>query len=579
MSIDTGISSYVNLELSELKLGTGKFLIDTGAEVTLVKINALQGDTFIYEDQKIKLRGIDKDAMPTETLGYTHLTFFIGGKRVIHTLSVVPVSFPIEYEGVIGSDFLQSMNAIIDYQDGKIELLGYRTNLYYDKKCLNRAMPDLADENISNYELCESQSNEVQCEKVEVNKKSFKERKNFINENNINNDERENMNDKIYGKENYISNGETERNEEGYVIIEPRCEKVISVNIVGPEISEGIITESKMLAEGVYVCPSIVKVKDSKALTVCLNTTNKEIKLRNVQVEVEPLNIKNEMDEIMNINTINSEGKFESSRLNKLEQTLKTDHLNKEERKSLIDLCKEYNHIFHLEGDKLTATDTVMHEIPIKESTPINTKSYRYPEALKEEVNNQIEKLLKDEIIKPSSSPWNSPVWIVPKKTDAPGRKKWRLVIDFRKLNEISIGDVYPLPQINDILDQLGHSKYFTTLDLASGFHQIRMHPDDQAKTAFSVPLGHYEFTRMPFGLKNAPATFQRLMNNVLTGIQGIKCFVYLDDIVNFGSSLEDHNLKLKEVFDRFSLHNLKLQPDKCEFLKTEVMYLGHLIE
>lgn len=253
--------------------------------------------------------------------------------------------------------------------------------------------------------MCESQSNEVQCEKVEVNKKSFKERKNFLNENNINNVERENMNDKIYGKENYTSNGETERNEEGYVIIEPHCEKVISVNIVGPEISEGIITESKMLAEGVYVCPSIVKVKDSKALTVCLNTTNKEIKLRNVQVEVEPLNIKNEMDEIMNINTINSEGKFESSRLNKLEQTLRTDHLNKEERKSLIDLCKEYNHIFHLEGDKLTATDTVMHEIPIKESTPINTKSYRYPEALKEEVNNQIEKLLKDEIIKPSSSP------------------------------------------------------------------------------------------------------------------------------------------------------------------------------
>lgn len=104
------------------------------------------------------------------------------------------------------------------------------------------------------------------------------------------------------------------------------------------------------------------------------------------------------------------------------------------------------------------------------------------------------------------------------------------------------------------------------------------MHPDDQAKTAFSVPLGHYEYTRMPFGLKNAPATFQRLMNNVLTGIQGIKCFVYLDDIVIYGSSLEDHNLKLKEVFDRLSLHNLKLQPDKFEFLKTEVMYLGHLI-
>lgn len=219
-----------------------------------------------------------------------------------------------------------------------------------------------------------------------------------------------------------------------------------------------------------------------------------------------------------------------------------------------------------------------MHEIHTKTEAPINTKSYRYPEALKGEVNKQINKMLKDDIIKPSNSPWNSPIWVVPKKIDASGQRKWRVVVDYRKLNEVSIGDSYPLPQITEILDQLGHSKYFTTLDLASGFYQIKMHPKDSPKTAFTVPQGHFEYNRMPFGLKNAPATFQRLMNNVLTGLQGNRCFVYLDDVVIHADSLENHNRKLKEVFERFSINNLKLQPDKCEFLKREVMYLGHLI-
>lgn len=313
---------------------------------------------------------------------------------------------------------------------------------------------------------------------------------------------------------------------------------------------------------------------------MCINTTNKTIKLGRIQVKLEPL-VKDNGEKLVKINNLISNEESNNcsrDRLDKLKQTLRLDHLNNEERDSLVYLCKEYNHIFHLEGDKLSVTDTITHEIPTTSNESINTKSYRYPEALKGEVNKQIDKLLEEGIIKPSSSPWNSPVWIVPKKLDASNERKWRLVIDFRKLNEISIGDVYPLPQISDILDQLGHSKYFTTLDLASGFFQIKLSPKDQAKTAFSVPLGHYEYTRMPFGLKNAPATFQRMMNNVLTGLQGIKCFVYLDDIVIYGSSLEDHNIKLKEVFERLSKHNLKLQPNKCEFLKTEVMYLGHLI-
>lgn len=151
-------------------------------------------------------------------------------------------------------------------------------------------------------------------------------------------------------------------------------------------------------------------------------------------------------------------------------------------------------------------------------------------------------------------------------------------MIDYRKLNDITVGDAHPLPNIDDILDQLGQAKYFSTLDLASGFHQISMEEKDKPKTSFSTPQGHYEFNRTPFGLKNAPATFQRLMNIVLSGLTGIKSFVYLDDIVVYGSSLQHHNMNLRDVFEKLREHNLKLQPDKCEFLRKEVAYLGHII-
>lgn len=152
------------------------------------------------------------------------------------------------------------------------------------------------------------------------------------------------------------------------------------------------------------------------------------------------------------------------------------------------------------------------------------------------------------------------------------------MVIDYRRLNEITIGDKYPLPNITDLFDRLGKSTYFTTLDLASGYHQIEVNENDRQKTAFSTQFGHYEFLRMPFGLKTAPATFQRAMDNILRGLQGIHCLVYLDDIIVFSNSLQEHLLKLRTIFDRLRQTNLKVQLDKSEFLRKEVLYLGHTI-
>ena len=158
---------------------------------------------------------------------------------------------------------------------------------------------------------------------------------------------------------------------------------------------------------------------------------------------------------------------------------------------------------------------------------------------------------------------------IVAKKMGASGRRKFRFVVDFRTLDEKVIGNAYPLPNITEILDHLGKAQYFSVFDHASGFHQFETHPADRIKTAFSTPKGHFEYMRMPMGIKNAPATFQRLMDNMITGMHGTEAFIYLDDIILHSESLEDHDIKVRRLFSRLRWANLKLQANKCDFLRT----------
>jgi Reverse transcriptase (RNA-dependent DNA polymerase). len=134
------------------------------------------------------------------------------------------------------------------------------------------------------------------------------------------------------------------------------------------------------------------------------------------------------------------------------------------------------------------------------------------------------------------------------------------------------------LPNIEEILDQLGKARYFSAFDLTNGFHQIRLKEEHKCKTAFSTPDGHFEYQRMPFGLRNAPATFQRMMDQALRGLIGTVCFVYLDDVVIYGQNEKEHNDKLRKFLQRMRELGLKLQPDKCEYLKPELQYLGHVI-
>lgn len=153
----------------------------------------------------------------------------------------------------------------------------------------------------------------------------------------------------------------------------------------------------------------------------------------------------------------------------------------------------------------MTNTNYIEHKIVTHDDILVYTKSYRYPYVHREEVQKQIRKMLDDGIIKPSCSPWSSPIWVVPKMQDASGKQKWIIVVYYRKVNDKTITNRYPLPDIDPILSKLGKCIYFTCLDLRSRFYQIEMHKDSIKKMVFAVENDHYKYLRMPFGLKNAP--------------------------------------------------------------------------
>lgn len=254
----------------------------------------------------------------------------------------------------------------------------------------------------------------------------------------------------------------------------------------------------------------------------------------------------------------------------------KLTHLLPQERATVSSLLMEYQDLFQEPGPEGCQLP-VQHTIDTGDARPIAKRPYRVAYSQRQIIQQQLDDMLSKGIIQPSHSPWSAPVVLVPKKTDS-GETKWRFCTDFRALNEITRKDVYPLPNIQETLENLGGSKLFTTLDLASGYHQIPVSEEDRAKTGFTTFRGHFEYLRMPFGLCNAPSTFQRLMDQLLIEIKDTECFVYLDDIIIFAENLEQHLERLQRVFTRLRQANLKVQLKKCTFLSPEVNYLGHIV-
>ena len=252
------------------------------------------------------------------------------------------------------------------------------------------------------------------------------------------------------------------------------------------------------------------------------------------------------------------------------EDDLKIAHLKREQRRRLVELLRELQ---ITKDPTLGQVEIVKHNINVGDATPIKQQPYRVPLAKKCLIDEEVEKLLVKEIIRPSISPWSSPIVLVSKPDGS-----IRFCIDYRKVNSVTKKDAYPLPRIDETLHALGGATYFTTLDLQSGYWQVALDEKSKEITAFSTTRGHWEFNVMPFGLTNAPATFQRLMDFVLTGLHWSHCLVYLDDVIIFGKTFDEHQERLRIVLNRLCEAGLTLKPSKCQWARTEVKYLGHLI-
>ena len=247
-------------------------------------------------------------------------------------------------------------------------------------------------------------------------------------------------------------------------------------------------------------------------------------------------------------------------------------HVSTVQRDQLLQLLLEFSDVFAASSNDLGRIDLIKHQIDTGNAHPIRQQIRRVPPAKREGTQKLLYNMLQNDIIQPSSSPWASPVLLVQKQDGSQ-----HFCVDYRKLNNVTKKDAYPIPRIDDTLDTLAGSCWFSTLDLVSGYWQVELAEQDREKTAFCVPDGLFEFKVLPFGLNNAPATFQRLMDLLLSGLKWNTCLVHLDDVIIYGRTFEEHLFRLKEVFERFREAGLKLKLSKCSFCQTQVHFLGHV--
>ena len=250
-------------------------------------------------------------------------------------------------------------------------------------------------------------------------------------------------------------------------------------------------------------------------------------------------------------------------------QPLISDQLNDVQRMQLHTLLDKFNNVLSNEPGKTMIAE---HNIETGNANLVRLQPYRSPHAYRETVRQDLQDMEQNGIIEPSSSEWTAPIVLVKKKDGT-----LRFCVDYRKLNSLSQTDPYPMPRIDELIDRLGQAKYVTTLDLTHGYWQVPVAEKAREKTAFVTPFGLYQFRVMPFGLQGAPATFQRMMDRLLCGLEGCAA-ASLDNLVLYSGSWEEHLLHITKVFERLRATGLTAKPKKCQFRMRQCVYLGHVV-
>ncbi|UYV81653.1 K02A2.6-like, partial [Cordylochernes scorpioides] len=337
-----------------------------------------------------------------------------------------------------------------------------------------------------------------------------------------------------------------------------------------------VVTGSKrlQLEKGLFIPSSLVRFLHGRAVLWVTNSTHQsqvipsDMKIGTMQdLEVGSISNLDACSEIAGKDEVTSPDVREC-----LISMISTD-LEETKKNRLLTCLNEFSDIFDFEKKSFPVSGEIKHKIDTSDYPPVRQRPYRVSPAERRVIQSEVEKMMETKIIRPSSSPWASPVILVRKKDGS-----LRFCVDYRRLNKITKKDVYPLPRIDDALDTLSGSRYFSTMDMRSGYWQIEVDDKDREKTAFITPDGLYEFNVMPFGLCNAPATFERMIDNVLRGLKWDMCLCYLDDIVVYGSTFKEHLTRLYKVLRCIQQAGLCLNYKKCHFASRQITILGHVV-
>lgn len=479
-------SDYVALKMDFSEQDT-YCLLDSQADVSVIKEEHLNENTLIDESEIIEVKGVVK--VPIRSLGFIMVKMNIDDLMILHKFHVMPNSFNIPCHAIVGKDFIKLYEGILDYGEQTFTI---RTK---------------------------------------------------------------------FGKRTIPMHLFTQEDE---VVVPPRSEiyrlfkvksQTFPVFIQAMEISKGVLSANT--------------IAHSKEVRICIvNTTESIQKFKMPKFKTTDLRLYNiyKMKK-----TISSDERTEKL-LKMLQKSFPPD---KNMRKMLSELCTQYSDIFAMDTDELTVNNFYEQELHVRDNEPVFTRNYRTSHTEKAEIDRQVQTLLKNNLIEHSVSDYNSPIILVPKKGTGI-EKKWRLCIDYRKLNKKLIADRYPLPRIDDILDNLGRAKFFSIIDLFSGFHQVPLAEKSRNLTTFSTDNGSYRWRVLPFGLNVSPNSFSRMMAIAFSGLPPDRAFIYIDDIIVIGRTESHHIANLRSVFDVLRKCNLKINAEKCKFFQAEVTFLGH---
>jgi hypothetical protein len=493
-----------------------RFLIDTGSTITIVSPTVYKRMQSSSSLEEVSFDVVQADGNSIDVLGLGHFEITVGPLRVVHPVIVGGLAF----DGIIGMDYLTNNECKIDLKNQVLKIYGSLVPLWKEGE------------------------GDSAC--------------------------------RITVKEDVLIPGCHEKLIQG-LVMKKGAERML--NIV-----EG--TEEITSRYGLLVGRSLADISRGKVLVRAMNPTVDDVILHagtNIAV-CQPV------EEVITNLTLNEESEIQKRRSAKLNACYtnptslvpdylrdlcerSSTHLNDGQKASLSSLLCMYKDIFARDDMDLGRTDKVMHTIDTGDAKPIRQRPRRVPMHLQKEAKEQVEKLLQNGLIEPSTSPWASPVVLVKKKDGS-----WRHCIDYRALNNVTKKDAYSLPNISQTFDSLQGAKWFSTLDFCSGYLQVEVDPRDREKTAFVTREGLWQYRVMPFGLCNAVSTYERLMEHIFSGLVFDAMLIYIDDLIVFAKSWEEELQRLELVFQRIRDAKLKLKPKKCSLFQKEVLFLGHIV-